>query len=244
MRSNEQKEFSELIKGLFSNDIGLDLSSNLDHDTLMEQLILYRFTEKETDVKIPENQFGLGYQRIISMLASIINYIDSHSECYADQSQSQLFLILIEEPESFLHPQLQEIFIQKISELVKTIIHSNGNDSSLKIPVYCQIVLSTHSPHILNTKIQSSNTFNNVNYMLNKVGGHSIALSDDNIISDLQEDQGLHILTFIKKTFKFKIAEMFFADAVIFVEGVTEENLLHYYLYKMNLIKNFILASI
>jgi predicted ATP-dependent endonuclease of OLD family len=37
-------------------------------------------------------------------------------------------------------------------------------------------------------------------------------------------------LNFIKKHIKFKASELFFADAVIFVEGITEEVLLKYYL--------------
>ena len=39
-------------------------------------------------------------------------------------------------------------------------------------------------------------------------------------------------MSFIKKHIKFKASELFFADAIIFVEGITEEVLLSYYISK------------
>ncbi|WP_410392096.1 ATP-dependent endonuclease [Enterobacter sp. CPE_E195] len=37
---------------------------------------------------------------------------------------------------------------------------------------------------------------------------------------------------------KYKISELFFSDAVIFVEGITEETLINYYLEKHQKLSN------
>ena len=54
-----------------------------------------------------------------------------------------------------------------------------------------------------------------------------VNLNDKNIINSADSD-ALNDLKFIKKHIKHKVSELFFSDAIIFVEGVTEETLLIY----------------
>lgn len=56
-----------------------------------------------------------------------------------------------------------------------------------------------------------------------------ITLSDENITSSESTAEDLN---FIKKHIKFKVSELFFAEAAIFVEGITEYHLLQYYIDK------------
>ena len=58
-----------------------------------------------------------------------------------------------------MHPQMQELFIKNINEAIKFLLSSKNKD------VNSQIIITTHSSHILNSKIHSANTFNNICYL-------------------------------------------------------------------------------
>ncbi len=195
------------------------LSSSLTFDILMKQMIKYEYVEQ--GLNIPEGQFGLGYSNLMSIIGEIIDYIEQYPD---EEFHSKLNLICIEEPEAFMHPQMQELFIKNINDAIKYLL-----DGTTK-KINSQLIVTTHSSHILNSKIHTSNSFNNINYMtiidnLSNV----VNLSDENIINS-EDVNALNYLKFIKKHMKHKVSELFFSDAIIFVEGITEETLLNYYI--------------
>jgi predicted ATP-dependent endonuclease of OLD family len=193
------------------------LSSDLTIDKLMKSLIKYEYTEQ--GLHIPEGQFGLGYANLMSIIGHLIDYIEKYPN---EENNSKLNLIFIEEPEAFMHPQMQELFIKNINEAIKELL----NGYSKKINT--QIVITTHSAHILNSKIHTGNSFNNISYITE---ANVVNLNDSIIItSETNPTKKENDLKFIKKHIKFKVSDMFFADAVIFVEGVTEETLLSFYI--------------
>jgi putative ATP-dependent endonuclease of the OLD family len=197
------------------------LSSDLTIDKLMRTLIKYEYTEQ--GLHIPEGQFGLGYANLMSIIGHLIDYIEKYPD---EENNSKLNLIFIEEPEAFMHPQMQELFIKNINEAIKELL----NGSAKKINT--QIVITTHSAHILNSKIHTSNSFNNISYIATPNNEANVVnLHDETIItSEDDPDKKVNDLKFIKKHIKFKVSDMFFADAIIFVEGVTEETLLSFYI--------------
>lgn len=193
------------------------LSSDLTIDKLMKSLIKYEYTEQ--GLYIPEGQFGLGYANLMSIIGHLIDYIEKYPN---EENNSKLNIIFIEEPEAFMHPQMQELFIKNINEAIKELL--NGYNKKINT----QIVITTHSAHILNSKIHTGNSFNNISYITEA----NIVNLNDNIIiaSETNPTKKENDLKFIKKHIKFKVSDMFFADAVIFVEGVTEETLLSFYI--------------
>jgi predicted ATP-dependent endonuclease of OLD family len=208
------------------------LSSNLDFNKLTSDLIKYEY--KEQGLFIPEGQFGLGYTNLMNIVGEIIDYV---YEFPSDETQTKINLICIEEPEAFMHPQMQDSFIKYINNAVNYLLEKNKKNIS------CQLLVTTHSSHILNSKIHSSNSFNNINYLaLNKNFSSVVKLSDDEVMGNIPyvarneadiisyELQKSNDLKFLKKHIKYKVSELFFADAVIFVEGVCEETLLNYYI--------------
>ena len=229
--------------------VGLKLFGNVTYDGLIKNLIKYNFSD-DGDF-IPESQFGLGYINLLNIIGEIIHYVDS----YENGSQnSRINLLFIEEPEVFMHPQMQEFFIKRIDDAVKEVL-SLTNKNNKKV-LNCQITITTHSSHIVNSKIHSSNSFNNINYVtvLNK-SARVINLNDHVIskgIADETENQSegkkgkekneIDELKFIKKHIKYKVSELFFSDAVIFVEGATEETLLQYYLEKETELSQFYIS--
>ncbi|SFG10356.1 AAA family ATPase [Neptunomonas qingdaonensis] len=208
-----------------SNKVDLNLSGNVTYDAIMKGLIKYNFMDG--DDYIPEDQFGLGYINLLNIIGEIIHFVDS----YEDKSHfSRINLLFIEEPEAFMHPQMQEFFIKRIDNAVKKALEIANASSKDTKTLQCQIAITTHSSHIVNSKIHSSNTFNNINYLtsINKCT-KAINLTDESVVSSNDSDANKN-LNFIKKHIKYKVSELFFSDAIIFVEGITEETLLNYYL--------------
>jgi len=206
------------------------LSSDLTFKKLMSSLIKYEYVEQ--GYNIPENQFGLGYTNLMMIIANIIDYMEK----YPNQSfNSKVNLISIEEPETFMHPQMQELFIKHINDSIDSLLKSKNKN------VNSQLIITSHSSHILNSKIHSGNTFNNINY-ITTVNQHSdvVYLNDEKVKPDSETNE--NDLNFLKKHIKYKVSELFFSDAIIFVEGITEETLLHYYIDKNSTLNKYYIS--
>jgi len=202
------------------------LRSDLNFQTILKNVLKYEYIEGNNN--IPEQQFGLGYTNLMMIVADIITYMERYPE---DSFNSQINIISIEEPETFMHPQMQELFIKNINEMISSLLEGKNKH------VNSQIIITTHSPHILNSKIHEGGTFNNINYITdNGNTAKSVVLSDRTVLDVPDEDskEGQQIynenLKFLSKHIKFKVSELFFSDAVIFVEGITEYTLLQYYI--------------
>jgi len=195
------------------------LSADLTFQKMMSNLIKYEYIEH--DMNIPENQFGLGYTNLMMIIADLIDYMEKYPE---SSFNSKVNIISIEEPETFMHPQMQELFIKNINEAIASLLKSKNKN------VNSQLIITTHSSHILNSKIHSGNTFNNINYVTVKDNfTHVVSLRDDIIIPG-ETNKRENELKFLKKHIKYKVSELFFSDAIIFVEGVTEETLIRFYI--------------
>ncbi|WP_272519901.1 MULTISPECIES: AAA family ATPase [unclassified Providencia] len=244
-KSDNVSSILEKIEG--KSHVGLKLLGNITYDGLIKNLIKYNFSD-DGDF-IPENQFGLGYINLLNIIGEIIYYVDS----YENGSQnSRINLLCIEEPEVFMHPQMQEFFIKRIDDAIKEVLSLANENEGNKKKLNCQITITTHSSHIVNSKIHSSNSFNNINYVtvLNK-SARVINLHDSVISKGIKIESNTKMeknnneiddLKFIKKHIKYKVSELFFSDAVIFVEGATEETLLQYYLEKDKVLSEFYIS--
>lgn len=209
-----------LAKIISDKDIGIELRSELTFDKLMSDLITYE--HKDGEFLVPESQFGLGYASLVSIIGEIIDYTN---QSLKETSQSRIRLLCIEEPEVFMHPQMQINFIRHIQEALNEILSSHVETlTSLK----SQILITTHSSHILNSVIHSSNTFDDINYIYLKDGNAASVLLKDRDIANTKK-KSLQF-EFIKKHIKHQTPDLFFSDAIIFVEGITEERVLNSYI--------------
>lgn len=219
IKNKHTKPINETLKKIVSDDkMKVQLRADLSFQKFLDNLVRYEYVEK--DISIPEDQFGLGYTNLMMIIAELMEYMERYPD---DSFNSKINLISIEEPETFMHPQMQELFIKNINDAIIALLeikHKNVNS---------QLIITTHSPHILNSKVHSGNTFNNINYMT-VLSNYTnvINLNDEKIVPDSKniEDD----LKFLKKHIKYKVSELFFSDAVILVEGLTEYTLLPYYL--------------
>lgn len=199
------------------------LRSDLTFQKLLKTVLKYEYIEGENH--IPEHQFGLGYTNLMMIVASVISYMEKYPE---SAFNSQVNLITIEEPETFMHPQMQELFIRDVNQMIAALLE--GHDKH----VNSQIIITTHSAHILNSKIQEGNSFNSINYIteLNHTA-YAVALDDQTILPKnvIESDVDYAAtLRYIKKHITFGVSQLFFADAAIFVEGISEYVLLREYI--------------
>ena len=223
------------IKGILQSAVSSiestkNLEMNLHPDITLEKIfvssIIYEY--KEENNNIPENQFGMGYTNLIVIIAKIVDYIELYSEKDINGSVN---ILCIEEPETYMHPQMQELFIKNISKAIATLL---GRKQQLDT---FQIIITTHSTHILNSKIQSGNTLNNISYIGQASTNNIIQnISDDAIVSGRNIDNKTY--EYIKKYLRLEFSDIFFADAVILVEGLSEETYLRYEIDEHPTLKN------
>lgn len=198
--------------------VGMDLQGGVTSDKLFSSLIKYVFMEGND--YIPEDQFGLGYINLLNIIGHITHYMDTYE---LDSHLYRINLLFIEEPEVFMHPQMQEFFITRIDKALKKILEKNISNE-----LRCQLVITTHSSHIVNSKIHSSQSFDSINYIASIANATTVVgLRDEELLGcGISPEQ----LKFLRTHIKYKVSELFFADAVIFVEGMTEATLLPYFL--------------
>ncbi len=206
--SNDQIN-DRLKSGKVNEHIKIELTPNL---TLSKILSVgnIKYNYVEDGHLIDEDKFGLGYTRLILILSEILDYVNKYEDSNKDLKVN---LIFIEEPEAFMHPQLQKLFMKNLSDLVNAFL--TIGDGVTK-DINSQLIVSTHSDHILNSKIENSNSFNNINYIYLDNNQSKIKELTNNDVSDKDS------LNFIIKHLKNNMEELFFSDGIILVEGVTE----------------------
>ncbi|EHR7112506.1 AAA family ATPase, partial [Listeria monocytogenes] len=194
----------------FLNLESLKIVSNLKANEILNDSseVIYGVDTEQ----LPEYLNGLGHMNILYLLLNMeikkSNFITNNKD---------IKLLFIEEPEAHTHPQLQYIFARKVSELV---------DSMQGV----QTIVTTHSSHIV-----ANHPFNNIRYMLVEKDECNYAnVVIKNFYKDLSdeykgEQEGFN---FLKQYLSIESAELFFADKVIFIEGVSENMLMPYFIAK------------
>ncbi|WP_193432948.1 AAA family ATPase, partial [Pediococcus damnosus] len=154
--------------------------------------------------KLNETSQGLGYNNLIYLHTQIETFIQRRDE------QKVNFLV-IEEPESHMHPQMQNVFTQ---ELLK--IYDNKN---------LQGLITTHSTELVRgievnrlRVIRMETLFNSKVYDLSKFINKLSEANKENV-SNEQKNVIENFKTFFKV---IGFADILFADAAILFEGDTE----------------------
>ena len=175
--------------------------------------VTYEGPEK---VNLPESYNGLGPRNLIYILLKLFEYF---REFAYTESVPGVCLVFIEEPEAHLHPQMQSVFIRKLSEIAKQFgdTYSDGR----KWPV--QFVVTTHSSHIANEAPFESMRYFLAQPVKTKPGVFA------SIVRDLRTGLGAEAPSdkaFIHKYMTLTRCDLLFADRSILVEGPTERLLM------------------
>ena len=240
--NNAKKQFDENLQESFKSALGelsdlnypgfgnptISLSSRIDtveslnHDSSVQ----YSLSGDNPKLSLPEKYNGLGYQNLISMIFKLIRFRDDWmnvgKKLYVDNIEEfqPLHLVIIEEPEAHLHAQVQQVFIKEAYKVLRN--HPELGD---EIQFHTQLLISTHSNHIAHEI-----DFTALRYFKRNPGIKG-SLSTSTVVN-LSTTFGLP-----DQTTKFAIrylqtthSDLFFADAVIIVEGPVERMLIPHFI--------------
>lgn len=191
----------------------LEIKSALNPATIMssqDARVHYVLGDGAEALRLPDTYNGLGFKNLIYMVVEIL---DLHARWVGDKEQrAPLHLIFIEEPEAHLHAQLQQVFIRNVLNLMKDGEEDGGAFQS-------QTVVTTHSPHILYER-----GFQPIRYFRRE----NIAAEQTAEVLNLSAfyTQTPNERDFLQRYLKLTHCDLFFADAVILVEGNVERLLL------------------
>lgn len=195
-------------------------SDGLQHDSAVK----YHLDE---ELSLPEKYNGLGYQNLISIIFKLIRFRDEWMRIGKSIEKENeviepLHLVLIEEPEAHLHAQVQQVFIKKAYDVLR-----NHSDLKEKTDFSTQLVISTHSSYIAHQKFES------LRYFKRNIGS---ILPTTEVVSLLavfgakEKETEKFVIRYLNTTHN----DLFFADAVILVEGPAERILLPHFIKNFN----------
>jgi len=194
-------------------------STALEHDSNVQ----YALSDEDDSFRLPEKYNGLGYQNLISIVFKLISFRDDRlhkgkaSGDVDSDRVARLHLVLLEEPEAHLHIQVQQVLIKKAFGVL-----TKGLEPWQKT----QLVVSTHSSHIAKEV-----EFSQIRYFKRAVADNNVKTPTAEVINltdTFGEDQQTE--KFVQRYINVTHCDLFFADAIIFVEGTSENVLVPYFI--------------
>jgi len=200
-------------------------SDLLSHSTTVRYPL---YSDGDNQYKLPERYNGLGYQNLISMSFKLMSFRDSWMNGDKRKLQDNdssvriippIHLVLIEEPEAHLHAQVQHVFIKNAYQILRNHINLKG-----KAQYTTQLLVTTHSSYIA-----LETDFSDLRYFRRIKSSTGLPIS---AVSNLKTvfGSGDQTAKFVTRYLKTTHCDLFFADAVIMVEGAAERILLPHFI--------------
>ena len=176
----------EIAGNYFSPNVSMGFASDFDDDIWNELELFYK---PEKDKTVPIKVLGLGQKNLL-YLTLFIAALENKKE------KGDINIVLVEEPEAHLHPQLQKVLFSNLSNLTST-----------------QVLMTSHSTHIA-----SDCKFKNISLLYKNMNDNVKAYSPF-----LETDFERNEKKLLKRYLDATRSELFFSSGVIFVEGVSEQ---------------------
>lgn len=213
-----QRQSNELLGSIVNKAVGfgypnaeelqLGVNTRLQIDDQIKEKTELTYKSDIMGESLPSSHNGLGYKNLIKIEFMLADF----AEKIKQGNMVCIPLLFIEEPESHMHPQMQQTFADYLEKFLREISD-----------VHIQTLLTSHSAHIANTI-----DFSKIRYAQKTAKGVSYKN-----LNKFAEDNGTN-LDFIKKYLTLSRCDLFFADKVIFVEGASERLLLPDMIEKCN----------
>ncbi|MDQ1886054.1 AAA family ATPase [Aeromonas salmonicida] len=198
-----------------------------------EAAVLFELDSTQNDpgappLYLPETANGLGYQNLISMIFRLMGFRDewlrktrAASVEVIDRIEP-IHLVLIEEPEAHLHVQVQQVFVRHAYQVLcrDALLERYPN-------LKTQLLVSTHSSHVTHEV-----EYQNLRYFRRLPAGMYDIGVPVSTVSNLSNvfGEGTKTKEFVTRYLRAQHADIFFADAVILVEGSAERMMLPHFL--------------
>lgn len=158
--------------------------------------------------ELPEKYNGLGFKNLIYMILQVKSFREAFEGW--DGVRPRVHLVVVEEPEVHLHPQMQTVFIKEISKF----LNPPGAQSQ------SQLLLTTHSAHIV-----ADSGFAPIRYFRRQ--GTKAKVRDLLEFKETKEAAGqTEALRFLRQYLTQTRCDLMFCDKIILVEGAVERLLL------------------
>jgi putative ATP-dependent endonuclease of OLD family len=162
----------------------------------------------EATYDLPERYNGLGFKNLIYIVLRLKSFREDLEA--STEQRPRVHLIIVEEPEVHLHPQMQSVFVKKVSEFL----------ASVPGQIDVQLLLTTHSSHIV-----ANGGFEPIRYFKRKnsiVEIKDLLAFEKSATTKAQREA----VEFLEKYLTTTRCDMFFADKLVFIEGQVERMLL------------------
>lgn len=201
----------------------LKIVSALQPQEVLKGTIDLVYTEADANHSLPEEYNGLGFKNLILMALQIRDFQLQWDT--TEENRPLCHIIFIEEPEVHLHVQVQQTFINNMWSILDNLSQDDQ--------ITPQLVVTTHSSHILNTI-----DFEKVRYFRRSQRNGNTGYSSSSEVYNLrdfqisEEPEGNNIITkaerlvFLKKYMALTHCDLLFADAAVLIEGTAERLLL------------------
>ena len=159
------------------------------------------YWNNDTLDKLPSDYNGLGYKNLIKIQFLLAQFTND----FETKGTACLPILFVEEPESHMHPQMQQRFVDYLEDYWEELTGGNS----------IQSIITTHSSHIANEV-----DFDKIRYAKRYRG--------DVLFKNLREFAvaASSNAEFVHKYLTLTKCDLFFADKAILVEGASERILL------------------
>ena len=199
----------------------IQIEESIKHDSAVQFAI-----QGMEELVLPEKYNGLGYRNLISIYLKLIDFREKWlKELSEGKNIEPIHLVFVEEPEAHLHAQAQQVFVKKAFEALcnNKLIEENPWLST-------QLVLSTHSNHIVNElDLNCMRYFKRVIDVGEKIPVSKVVNLSSTFGTDDETKQ------FVTRYIRLTHCDIFFSDAVVLVEGPAEKILVPSFLAKAGL---------
>lgn len=207
-----------VLKTYMNTRDGIAHNSSLEHSVFEDEIHT-----------LPEAFNGLGYQNLIKMTFQMMAFRDKWMRTgkmekrYENSAKPipKLHLVLIEEPEAHLHAQVQQVFIKKAYKTLRN--HERLKDNT---NFNTQLIISTHSSYVvMGSDFQNLRYFRRIPVLLSNSIPTTSVVNMSNIFG-----KGDSTTRFVTRYLRATHCDLFFADAMILIEGTAERMLLPYFI--------------
>ena len=208
----------------------LKLQDGLSHDSAVQYEIPAAVGERVH--RLPEDSNGLGYQNLVSMVFGLMSYRDAwmrvgKAAAARDDAKPPppLHLMLVEEPEAYLHAQVQQVFIKHAYDVLR-------NDPALgrSTNFSTQLVVSTHSSHVAHAcDFAALRYFRRLPPTEKRKTPTACVVNLSSVFGKLDQTA-----KFVARYLKATHCDLFFADAAVFIEGSAERILVPHFVEQVD----------